>query len=113
MHAGATRKRRCTSCGRTDLVDLFEACIDRRLAEMDVSWKSEAGDGFGRLSGQLSERRVDRGIETLTLEGVVFPPARNWPMARLSLVVAACWVSLRWARTSPRRGIRPMPLWIK
>jgi phosphoribosylamine--glycine ligase len=27
---------------KTDLVDLFEACIDRRLAEMDVHWKSEA-----------------------------------------------------------------------
>ena len=26
----------------TDLVDLFEACIDRRLAEMDVYWKTEA-----------------------------------------------------------------------
>jgi len=26
----------------TDLVDLFEACIDRRLAEMDVHWKTEA-----------------------------------------------------------------------
>ncbi|MDP7011671.1 MAG: phosphoribosylamine--glycine ligase [Verrucomicrobiota bacterium] len=26
----------------TDLVDLFEACIDRRLAEMDVRWKSQA-----------------------------------------------------------------------
>ena len=26
----------------TDLVDLFEACIDRRLAEMDVHWKAQA-----------------------------------------------------------------------
>ncbi|MEC8929068.1 MAG: phosphoribosylglycinamide synthetase C domain-containing protein, partial [Verrucomicrobiota bacterium] len=26
----------------TDLVDLFEACIDRRLAEMDLQWSEQA-----------------------------------------------------------------------
>ena len=59
----------------TDLVDLFEACIDRRLAEMDVSWKSEASVcvvmASGGYPGSYPKGVLIEGIEDAdALEGV-------------------------------------------
>ncbi len=39
----------------TDLVDLFEACIDRRLAEMDVHWSEQAAVCVVMASGGYPE----------------------------------------------------------
>ena len=51
----------------TDLVDLFEACIDRRLAEMDVHWKAEAAVcvvmASGGYPGSYEKGRPISGIE--------------------------------------------------
>jgi len=59
----------------TDLVDLFEACIDRRLAEMDVSWKTEAAVcvvmASGGYPGSYPKGILIEGIEDAdALEGV-------------------------------------------
>jgi len=59
----------------TDLVDLFEACIDRRLAEMDVQWKEEAAVcvvmASGGYPGSYEKGKVIEGIEDAELtEGV-------------------------------------------
>ena len=60
---------------QTDLVDLFEACIDRRLAEMDVSWADEAAVcvvmASGGYPGSYPKGKVIEGIEEAdALEGV-------------------------------------------
>ena len=60
----------------TDLVDLFEACIDRRLAEMDVHWSEQAtvcvvmaSGGYpenyqkGKVISGLSEADAMKGVK--------------------------------------------------
>ena len=59
----------------TDLVDLFEACIDRRLAEMDVHWKAEAAVcvvmASGGYPGSYEKGRPISGIEEVeAMDGV-------------------------------------------
>jgi phosphoribosylamine--glycine ligase len=59
----------------TDLVDLFEACIDRRLAEMDVHWKPEAAVcvvmASGGYPGSYEKGLPISGIEEAeAMEGV-------------------------------------------
>ena len=50
----------------TDLVDLFEACVDRRLAEMDVKWKDEAAVcvvmASGGYPGSYQKGKLIEGI---------------------------------------------------
>jgi len=61
---------------KTDLVDLFEACIDRRLAEMDVHWSEQAAvcvvmasDGYpesyekGKVISGLMEADAMEGVK--------------------------------------------------
>ena len=59
----------------TDLVDLFEACIDRRLAEMDVHWSEQAAVCVVMASGGYPESyqkgKVISGLpEADAMEGV-------------------------------------------
>jgi phosphoribosylamine--glycine ligase len=59
----------------TDLVDLFEACIDRRLAEMDVKWKDEAAVcvvmASGGYPGSYEKGKTIEGIDDAeSVEGV-------------------------------------------
>ena len=59
----------------TDLVDLLEACIDRRLAEMDVHWKPEAAVcvvmASGGYPGSYEKSLPISGIEEAdAMEGV-------------------------------------------
>ena len=59
----------------TDLVDLFEACIDRRLAEMDVHWKDDAAVcvvmASGGYPGSYAKGKAIEGLEDAdALEGV-------------------------------------------
>ena len=59
----------------TDLVDLFEACMDRRLAEMDVHWKDDAAVcvvmASGGYPGSYAKGKAIEGLEDAdALEGV-------------------------------------------
>jgi len=50
----------------TDLVDLFDACVERRLAEMDVKWKEEVAVcvvmASGGYPGSYEKGKMIEGI---------------------------------------------------
>ncbi|MBL66873.1 MAG: phosphoribosylamine--glycine ligase [Verrucomicrobiales bacterium] len=59
----------------TDLVDLFEACIDRRLAEMDLQWSEQAAVcvvmASGGYPGSYEKGKIISGLaEADAMEGV-------------------------------------------